>query len=479
MKKIRQSEEIPLKLPKDFDFVGLPPFRHQVITLIYGIHYPDLAILSTMGTGKTRSAIDISRFRFQQREAGKVLVIAPTSVLGNWKDEVEKFSEYRGVVLHHTNRDKRIELFGVRAEFYIINYEATLTYMKYILKLNADIVIFDESSRLSNPSAKQTKACIEIAGRSKYRMILNGTPVSNRPLDLWGQFYTLDFGDTLGESFNIYRRIYFKAFKMKSKQGKYFSIYKVRNNVALKDIAERISTKSIRYTKEECVKDLPEKVFQRRLLDLPSSSRVLYNEMYENAKLEIAKMKQNISARIMLTKFVKALQITSGYIKTDEGAYIKLKKNPKLQELKLLIEEIVPEDALVVWCKYLYTIELVERMLGQMGLAYLTIRGDVKDKSAVAKLFQNTSREEIPILIGQIRSGGVGLNLHKASFEIFVENEWRLLDREQAVDRCHRIGQTRGVTIIDLVMGGTIDEQILSAIYKKQEIADYILKRIK
>ena len=71
------------------------------------------------------------------------------------------------------------------------------------------------------------------------------------------------------------------------------------------------------------------------------------------------------------------------------------------------------------------------------------------------------------------------LNLHKASFEIFVENEWRLLDREQAVDRCHRIGQTRGVTIIDLVMGDTIDEQILSAIYKKQEIADYILKRIK
>jgi SNF2 family DNA or RNA helicase len=201
--------------------------------------------------------------------------------------------------------------------------------------------------------------------------------------------------------------------------------------------------------------------------------------MYKHAILEISKMQQNISARIMLTKFVKALQITSGYVKTDEGNFIKLKKNPKLRELKFLIEEIVPADAMIIWCKYLYTIELIEKMLDQMNLDYLTIKGDVKDKSAVAKLFQNTTRVEIPILIGQIRSGGIGLNLHKASFEAFVENEWRLLDREQAVDRCHRIGQTRPVTVIDLVMRDTIDEQILEAIQDKQEIADYILQRVK
>jgi SNF2 family DNA or RNA helicase len=266
---------------------------------------------------------------------------------------------------------------------------------------------------------------------------------------------------------------------MRSKQGYFFSVYKVRDKLALSDIAKRISKSSIRYTKEECVKDLPEKTFQRRVLDLPSSSRTLYNKMHEHAKLEITKMQRNISAFIMLTKFVKALQITSGYVKTDEGDYIKLKQNPKLQELKSLIEEIVPEDAIVVWGKYLYTIELIERMLDKMGLGYLTIKGDVTDKSAVAKLFQNTSREEIPILIGQIRSGGVGLNLHKASFEIFVENEWRLLDREQAVDRCHRIGQERPVTIIDLVMRDTIDEQILQAISNKQDIANYILQRVR
>jgi SNF2 family DNA or RNA helicase len=432
-----------------------------------------------MGTGKTRSAIDICRFRFQTGEAKKVLVVVPTSVLGNWKDEVDKFSECSGVVLHHPNRDERIKLFSTNADFYFVNYEATLWYLKHILKLNADIVIFDESSRISNPKAKQTKACMEIAGRAKYRMLLNGTPISNKPLDLWSQFYCLDFGDTLGASFTMYRRMYFATIKMKNKYGRYFSVYKVSNRDSLKEIARKISRKSIRYTKEECVKDLPEKTFQRRVLELSPSSRALYTEMYKHAILEISKMQQNISARIMLTKFVKALQITSGYVKTDEGNFIKLKKNPKLRELKFLIEEIVPADAMIIWCKYLYTIELIEKMLDQMNLDYLTIKGDVKDKSAVAKLFQNTTRVEIPILIGQIRSGGIGLNLHKASFEAFVENEWRLLDREQAVDRCHRIGQTRPVTVIDLVMRDTIDEQILEAIQDKQEIADYILQRVK
>jgi SNF2 family DNA or RNA helicase len=189
LSKIRTNEEVPLKLPKGFEFVGLDPFHHQIVTLMFGIHYKDLAILSTMGTGKTRSAIDISRYRFQSGEAKRVLVIAPTSVLGNWKDEVEKFSEYRAVVLHDTNRDKRIGLFNTNVEFYIINYEATLFYTKYILKLEPDIVILDESSRISNPQAKQTKACTEIAGHAKYRMILNGTPVSNKPLDLWSEFY--------------------------------------------------------------------------------------------------------------------------------------------------------------------------------------------------------------------------------------------------------------------------------------------------
>jgi SNF2 family DNA or RNA helicase len=479
LKKIRHGGDVPLKVPVGFDFVGLPPFPHQVVTLIYGLYHNDLAIFSTMGTGKSRSSIDICRHRLQNGEANKILVVAPTSVLGNWKDEVEKFSEYNAVVLHHPNREHRIKLFKSNTEFYIINYEATLYFLKYILKLDADIVIFDESSRISNPKAKQTKACTEIAGHTKYRLILNGTPVSNKPLDLWSQFYALDFGDTLGDSFAIYKRIYFKGIKMKSRQGKYFSVYKVRNDVAMEDIAKRISTKSIRYTKEECVRDLPEKTFQRRLLELPTSSRILYNEMYENAKLEIARMKQNISAHIMLTKFVKALQITSGYIKTDEGNFIRLKKNPKLRELKLLLEEIVPEDACIIWCKYLYTIELVERMLDKMGIDHLTIKGEVKDKSGVAKLFQNTSREDIPVLIGQIRSGGVGLNLHKASFEIFMENEWRLLDREQAIDRCHRIGQKRPVTVIDLIMRDTIDEQILQAISKKQSIAEYILQRVK
>ena len=479
LNKIRNNEKVPLLIPKGYEFIGPPPFRHQIVTLLYAIYFRDLAILHTMGVGKTAASLFISRYWLQAGKAESVLVVCPSSVLGNWQNEISMFTEYTSVVLHHSNRDERLKLFKQPDVFKIINYEATFRYLKQLLKLNSDIVIFDESSRISNPKAKQTQACIEIAGHSKYRYILNGTPISNKPLDLWSQFYVLDFGDTLGESFNTYRRAYFASIKMKNKSGQYFSMYKIRNRAAMDSVSERIAKKSIRFTKEECIKDLPEKTYQTRLLELPKESRKLYNEMYENAKLEIAKLGQNVSAQIMLTKFVKALQITSGYLKTDEGNYLKLKTNPKLLELRNLIEEIVPNDAIVIWCKYLFSISLIERMLKDMGLDYLVIRGDVKDKSGVAKLFQETSIIDIPILIGQIRSGGIGLNLHKASYEIFYENEYRLLDREQAEDRCHRIGSKKAVTIIDLVVRDSIDEQILAAIHKKQTIAEYILKNVR
>jgi len=479
LQKIRDNENVPLLIPKGFKFIGPAPFRHQIVTMLFGLAYNDLAIFSTMGTGKTAASLFIARYRIQAGEIDKVLVVCPSSVLGNWKNEVDTFTEHSAIILHHSNRGTRLNLFTKKAQVFIINYEGTFRFLKQILKLDYGMVIFDESSRISNPKAKQTQACMEIAGHSKYRILLNGTPVANKPLDLWSQMYCLDFGDSLGKDFKIYRSSYFSTIKMKNTTGQYFSVYKIRNKASLDIISSKIAKKSIRYTKEECIKDLPEKLYQTRTLELPLENRKLYEQMYDNARLEISKLAQNISAHILLTKFIKALQICSGYVKTDEGNFIKLKKNPKLDELKNLIEEIVPNDAIVVWCKHLFTIDLIEKMLTNMGLNYLVIRGAVKDKSGVANLFQTSSIEDIPILIGQIQSGGIGLNLHKASYEIFVENAYRLLDREQAEDRCHRIGSKKNVTIIDLVVKNSIDEQIIKAIKQKQEIANYILKNVR
>ena len=479
LNKIRANEDVPLLVPKDFKFIGLPPFRHQVVTLLYGIYYKDLAIFSTMGTGKTRCAIDIARYWMQQGEINKILVVCPSSVLGNWRDEVGLFSGNTAVVLHHTNRQTRLNLFKQEAEFYIINYEATFRFQKQILKLNPEMVVFDESARIANPKAKQTKSCMEIAGHTKYRLILNGTPVANRPLDLWSQFYCLDFGETLMDTFACYRRLFFTAIKLKTPGSRYFTIYKVSNRGALDEIAERIAKKSIRYTKEECIKDLPEKTYQRRLLTLPAASRKLYQVMYDNAVLEISKLGESISTYMKLTKFVKALQITSGYVKTDDGNIIKMKSNPKLEELKKILEEVVPESGVVIWCKYLYTIGLVEALLRELQLDFITITGAVKDKSEAAKIYQNTTIADIPCLIGQIEAGGIGLNLHKASYAIYIENEWRLLSRYQSEDRIHRIGQKNPCTYIDLVIKDSIDEQILEAIRKKKEVADYIISKVR
>lgn len=476
LKKVRHDESIPLKIPKGYEFKE-KPFRHQVVTFMYGLHFKDLAILSTMGTGKTFCAITISDYWMQVGEAQKALVVCPTSVLTNWRDEVHAFSDRKAVVLHDPVRAKRIKLFGKKADFYIINYEATIRFDKQLLKLSPDIVIFDESSRIANKDAKQTKAAIAIAGRAKYRYILNGTPIANKPIDLWSQFYVLDFGDTLGDDYRVFRKAFFHGVDMRV-SGKFFRVYKPKNKECMDMIAKRADKKSVRYTKEECIKDMPDKSYITRSVNLAKGAQKLYDEMYEHAVLELQQLGLNITSEIMLTKFVKALQITSGYIKTDEGNYINMKVNPKLDELKSIITEVVPESAMVIWCKYLHTIKLVQKMLQKMKLDYLTIKGDVQDKSAVARIFQETSIEEFPIIICQIRSGGIGINLHKASYAVFVENEWRLQDRYQAEDRIHRIGQKNACTYIDLVVKNSIDQQILESIKKNRDIAEYILTKI-
>ena len=266
LKKVRHNESIPLRIPKDFKFIE-EPFRHQVVTFMHGLHHKDLAILSTMGTGKTYCAINIARWWMQQGEAKKALVVCPTSVLTNWVDEVHMFSNRKAISLHHPVRKKRLELFRQPADFYIINFEATRRFMNQILRLEPDIVIFDESSRIANPKAQQTKACIEIAGNTKYRYILNGTPIANKPLDLWSQFYVLDFGETLEDKFNVFRKAYFYSFTMKS-GSKYFSVYKVANKESMNIIARKVDKVSIRYTKEECIKDMPEKTYHTRSISL-------------------------------------------------------------------------------------------------------------------------------------------------------------------------------------------------------------------
>lgn len=477
LRRVRHNEDVPLKIPKDFEFKE-PPFRHQVVTFMHALHHKDLAIFSTMGTGKTYCAINIAKYWLEQGEANKALVVCPTAVLGNWAREIDMFSDFSSTVLH-APRPERLKLFKRKTDFYIINFEATLEsrFLTQLLELDADIVIFDESSRIANPKAQQTKACIEVAGHGKFRYILNGTPIANKPISLWSQFYALDFGETLDASYNSFRRTYFASIKMRSK-GRYYNIYKIRNKEVMNNLAKKINNKAIRYTKEECIKDMPDKTYHVRRINMSAATRKLYTEMYDNAKLEIAKLGTSITAEILLTKFVKALQVTSGYIRTDDGNYIQLKKNPKMDELRALIEEIVPESAVVIWCKYLHTIKMVEQMLEKMHLNYMTIIGDVDDKSAVAQRFQDTSIEDLPIMVCQIRSGGVGINLHKASYSIFLENEWRLQDRYQAEDRIHRIGQKNACTYIDLVMQGSIDEQVLKSIHKNQDIAEYILSQV-
>jgi len=477
LNSLRHNKDSPLYLPKGFEFKGPPPFRHQVVSFIHSLAKQNLAILHTMGLGKTRIAIDTSRYWLKNNYAKNVLVISPTTVLHSWKKQIGIFSEHDCTILHATQREDRIDLFKNDTTFFAINYEAVSRYMKYLLRKQFDVIIFDESSKIANPSAIQTKACFELAAAARFRYILNGTPVANRPMDLWSQFYAVDFGESLGQSFNAFRNAHFTKRVIKTPVG-FVATYKIRNWACLEKIANAIVNRSIRYTKEECDLDLPEKTYQVRKITLPQANRELYEKVLEYAKLEIRNLGQNVSALMKVTKLEKVQQITSGFLKTDDGDFIVVKDNPKLEEVRRLVTEIVPENAVVIWCKHIHAMDMIEKMLRAEGINYLDIRGETKNKGEVAEKFQQTSIEEYPVLVGQVNSGGIGIDLYKASYTIFYENDLRLLSRLQAEGRTHRVGQHKPCIYIDIVTEDSVEELTLAAIEEKAEVAEFILSKL-
>jgi len=472
-----------IKLPKDFDTIGPPPYPFQMETIIYGIKHPSCGLLLEMGLGKTRCAIDIARYRIQTENIEKVLVVTPTSIMYNWGQEIKKFSEYKSVVLHshiRSERIARIEALNHSKQYHfgIINYEALHSYYSKITDMNIGLLIFDESARyIKNHLTKRTKAAIAISEKVGRAIILTGTPIANRPLDIWSQFRVMDRGKTFGTNFYRFRTIFFNTI-----QRHRFKEFVLKEDSA-KYINSGIYDTCIRFKKGDVLPDLPKKLYYKIEIPLSGKTKAIYNRVKKEVitDIETTRGKSTLVITNILTKLLRLQTITSGFIKGEDGKTNKLLETPKLNALIDEIESIVDaEEYAVVWVRFLYTIKLIKNELKKRKIKSITMSGEDKDKYDKWKTFQKD--KSIPIFIGQIQSGGIGIELFKLDSNantqhmIFYENVWSLDVREQAIDRIHRIGQESMCRYVDIVMKNTIDERILGSISANRRIATSILE---
>ena len=426
-----------------------------------------VAILAEMGTGKTLISIGIAGYLYLQKEINKLLIVAPLSITKVWEEEFAKFAdfEYQAKVLEGSSKKKNEELknlFGNKLQVAIINYESCWRMEKEIADWKPDMIICDESSKIKNPQAKQSKALHRLGKISKHNIILTGTPVTNTPLDFFSQYKFLD-ENIFGGSYYSFRARY-------AVMGGYGN-HQVVGYKNLQELTEKAHKIAFRITKKEAL-DLPEQVDTTRYVELEPTSRTIYNQVERESYAELEQ--GEIITRNVLTKLLRLSQITGGYITNEYTNMAEQISSAKINALEEIVDECIDANKkLVVFARFIPEIDAITKMLNKRKIKYALIRGDVKDRAGEVDKFQND--KETKIFIGQLQTTGMGLTLTASDTAVFYSLSYNFADYEQAKARIHRIGQKNNCTYIHLIAKNTIDEKVMEALSKKKNIADLVV----
>lgn len=418
-----------------------------------------------MGCGKTRVVLE----RCEELKTKRVLVFAPLSVLHVWEEQAPMWHKHAQVIILSGAKKQKLDAlalpFGLRKPTYVVtNYESALSLGSELGAVRWDSIICDESTKIKNGNAKRTKGIIRLSKAVPHRFILSGTPITESPLDIFSQFLFLDGGETFGTSFWKFREKFFQSDRMGWK-------WTMRKEMEAQ-YKKMLYNKCIRVLKEDC-QDLPPKVYEKAYVGMTDKQQKAYDSMRDELIVELDD--GAVTADIILTKLTKLTQITSGFLYGEDGKVYEL-GSKKLEALGDLLEGILPQPV-VIWCRYKRDVMAVESLLRskfKFPCCKITGGSSQADRRKAVHDFHTSPH----VFIGQIRAGGLGIDLTPASHVIYFSNEYSLEARLQSEDRCHRPGQTgERVLYIDLVVKKSIDEVVLRALRKKKSVSESLLDK--
>ena len=470
----------------------IPPWNHQLEAIRNAKEVKNYALFFEQGTGKTMTAINILRTQFtKKQEMMRTLILCPPIVIENWKREFKAHSNInqKDIILLQGSQVKRVETLKVhrlhnamkKKLILVTNYEALLMkdLMEIITTWGPEVFVLDESHKCKDGKSKRTKAAVKIADKAKHTYLLTGTPVLNSPMDLFWQYRIMDSGKTFGKNFILFRAKYFYDKNAGMPKDKYFPDWNIKPN-ALAAMSKKLKPTSMRVKKADCL-DLPPLVRTKIEVPLNKMQAKAYEEMKRDFITYIES--EACVAQLAITKALRLQQIVTGHVKTDDGNIKKLAPNifsiPRNQVLKDLLEEITPENKVLIWAVFKENYEAIRQVCDKVGVKYVECHGDIKNKQEQVDFF-NTD-ESYRVFIGHPGSGGIGINLVTANTSIFYSRTFSLEQDLQAEARNHRGGAERHekITRYDLVSPDTLDEEILLRLSQKEAISEETLKDIR
>jgi len=462
------------------------PYEHQLLALSKSWNKREYAYFMEMGTGKSKVLIDNIAILYDKGGINGAIIVAPKGVYRNWSEKEIPAHMPEHVLKHvavwnpsptKAQKKELVKLFESSQDLKIlvINVEAFSTKKgvafveKFILAHNALIAV-DESTTIKNPKAQRTKSLLKLAINTKYRRILTGFPVTQSPLDLYSQCSFLS-KQLLGfDSYYSFQNRYAKLLNRKMGQRSFRQVVGYQN---LEELTKNVNEFSYRVLKKDCL-DLPDKVYQRREVELTPEQKKVYKELKEYAMAELDSH-EIVSVTSVLTQILRLHQVVCGFVKHDNGEEVEIKNN-RLDELINILQEV--QGKTIIWANYRYDIrrilETLHNITGTESVA--TYYGETPDeeRQEVIRRFQDPN-SPLQYLISNVQTGGYGITLTEASNVIYYSNNYDLEKRLQSEDRAHRIGQTNKVTYIDLISKGTVDEKIVKALRNKLSLAQEVL----
>jgi SNF2 family DNA or RNA helicase len=421
---------------------------------------PSTALFAEQGTGKTWITVGVIERLVKEGGLFTALIVVPlTNLRTTW---VKTLNELQSIVVCYTWDEFRAAL---GPKVLLIHYEAMAKYDRQITKhFLWDLVVFDESQKIKARGSRQSR----IAGRirnARRRLILTGTPfddLTENPQELWAQFRFVapDLFGTRWKDFDDHYLIPtgYMGYKRRFRTG------------ALDEILKKIKPYCLRVTKRE-VLDLPPITYRWVKAPMLGEQRRLY-ETFEKDMVATVNG-QEVSAELEITKLVRLQQICSGFVKDDDDTIHKVGR-AKLRRLLSMIKRT--EFPIVVFCKYLEEVSQIEQELAGICNVATIIGRTRKTRDATLEAFQ---QGKIDVLIAQVRTGGVGVDLFRSHTVLFYSTTFSFIDFEQAVARVHRAGQKSAVNIYLIYAEKTIDKLIYEALLCKRSVSDFVLRKLK
>lgn len=432
--------------------------------------------LFEMGCGKTLTTIAVAGALYNLGKIDRVLVVAPTSVCSVWPHDLNQFAtfpwEARVLLGDKKKRLKalnELENWPFKAlRIAVINYESTHRegIFEALAAYKPDLIVCDESQRIKNPSAAQSKALHKLGDAAPFRMILSGTPVQNNAVDLYSQYRFLDPA-VYGANFYAFKNRYC----IMGGYGQH-QIVGYRN---MDELVEKEHSVAYRVTKEECL-DLPQQTFINRYVQFTDAEQAIYEQLRKSSFLEL-ETGENVTATTILTMYLRLMQLTGGFLTADESTRPKQVNTAKLDALADIVDDYVVDAGkkLVIFARFRAEIAAIENLLRLRKIQYGSIYGDVpmEERGKIVEDFQ--TNPDTKVFVAQIQTAGLGITLHAASTAVFYSYDYNYANYAQALARIHRIGQRLPVTYIHLVVDSSIDEKILAALENKEDMAKTVV----